>query len=724
LRYGSFSGKERNGLSGKSTMLLPVRLNVRAKILLLFLCLSVITLLVTGFVAIYTITGIGNLAEKSSTSLGREAVNDSSAALMQSAEQNLLQLASGQAAVTDVIFADTEAETGILAAHAAELQRDPPGLFSAPWYVEEKSRPALLSASPVIFANRTGVSAGSEEFAALAGMAHLLKAVRENDSDLTSIYVATGSGVMWRYPPIGNTPEDYDPRTREWYTSAVRAQGAPVWSEPYVDAAGSGLVVTCSRAVTGRYGTWVIGTDVTIESINENILDIMLNGTGYPVLLDNKGNVISRPGLSANGTRWDEKYAQDDVFSGNNPVLRVVAANMTAGKRGIDRVMFGDDLYYVAYAPVPSMNWSFGVSMPVKEILAPVRKTGAAIASETNETGVRIAEQTGRVVTIFATLFCLFLAIVVFLSWRLARIITRPVDALKAGAVALGAGDLGYRVDLKTGDEFEDLAASFNTMAGDLRTNIENLRRTTAEKERYTKELEIAKEIQDTFLPETAPAIPGIGIAATTIPAMEIGGDFYDFIPVGQGRWGVVMADVSGKGISAALFMALSRTLLHVSGGTARDAAAAVRQANQWIYEDGRSSMFVTVFYGVLDPEALQFSYVNAGHNPPLLVREERVEELCRSRGIALGVVPDVSIPATMLDLRHSDILILYTDGVTEAFNDRNEGFGEERLRSFVLANRALPARALLEALVAEIHCFTGCAPQSDDITIVVVKVE
>jgi len=702
----------------------PKHLNVRTKILILFLGLSVLSLLVTGFVAVYTITGVGNLAESSSMSLGREAVDDSGAALMQSAEQNLLQIASDQAEVTNVIFVDTEIEIGMLAAHAAELQRYPPVFVTSPRHVEEKSRPALLSASPVIFISGTSVTPESEEFASLAGMSHLLRAIKDADADLASIYVATDSGVMWRYPGVGNTPESYDPRIRDWYTSAVRAGGLPVWSEPYVDAAGNGLVVTCSQSVQGRYGTWVIGTDVPINSINANILNITIKGAGYPVLLDSRGNVISRPGLSANGTRWDEEFTQDDVFSSSNPVLVGVAANMTAGKNGVEKVRFNNLQYYVAYAPVSSLNWSFGVSMPESEILAPILITEAKIALETKETGARIAEQMDRVLSIFALLFCLLLLIVILLSWRLARIITRPVDTLKAGAVALGAGDLDYRVDLQTGDEFEDLAVSFNTMAADLRTSIDKLRRTTAEKERYTKELEIAKEIQDTFLPESVPAIPGIGIAAATIPAMEIGGDFYDFIPAGEGRWGIVMADVSGKGISAALFMALSRTLLHVSGGTASDPTAAVRQANQWIYEDGRSSMFVTVFYGVLDPAAMQFSYVNAGHNPPLLVREAGGEELLGSRGIALGVVPEVSIASTTLDLRPGDLLVLYTDGVTEAFNDLNEAFGEERLSAFLLANRALPARAVLDELVAEIRRFAGGAAQSDDITLVVVKVE
>jgi sigma-B regulation protein RsbU (phosphoserine phosphatase) len=701
-----------------------MHLNVRAKILLLFLGLSVLSLLVTGFISLYTITGVGNLAASSSTSLGSQVVNDSSAALRQAAEQNLFRVASDQAAVTDVIFSDTESEVDILAAQAASLQQEPPAGIPAPGYSPGDGGSTPPSGSPVVFIPGTTVTPQSEEYRSLSGMSHLLQAVKEADPDLESIYVATDSGVMWMYPAMRFTPPDYDPRTRDWFKKAVQSGGEPVWSEPYVDAAGHGLMVTCSKSVPGRYGNWVIGMDVTIDSVNANILDLIINGAGYPVLLDSSGTVISRPGLTANGTRWDEVFTQDQSFSRTNPALVALAANMTAGKSGVERVWFNNSELYVAYAPVPSLNWSFAVSMPAEEILAPVQKTGAKIVLETEKTNTRIGEQTDRVRTVFALLVCLLLIVVIFLSWTLAQIISRPVDALKDGALALGAGDLNYRVDLRTGDEFEDLADSFNTMAADLRINLDNLRRTTAEKERYTKELEIAKEIQDNFLPEKTPDISGIGIAAATISAMEIGGDFYDFIPNGKNRWGIVMADVSGKGISAALFMALSRTLLHVSGMTGMDPSAAIRQANRWIYEDGRSSMFVTVFYGVLDPAGMHFSYVNAGHNPPLLVREDGVQELTESRGIALGVVPDVVVAATTQDLRHGDLLILYTDGVTEAFNDQYEAFGEVRLRKFAQENRTKPARAVLDGLVAEIRAFTGTAPQSDDITLVVVTVE
>jgi len=236
--------------------------------------------------------------------------------------------------------------------------------------------------------------------------------------------------------------------------------------------------------------------------------------------------------------------------------------------------------------------------------------------------------------------------------------------------------------------------------------------------------MEIAQEIQMTFLPELAPVIPGVEIAAINIPVMEIGGDLYDFIPVDASRWGFVIADVSGKGVSAALFMALSRTLIRASGECKPDPGIAVRNANRMIYENAKSSMFVMTFYAVLDAKAIRFSYVNAGHNSPVIFRGETAEpRYLGGRDIALGIVPEVNIAPGVLALEHGDILVMYTDGVTEAFNTGDERFGEERLIDFVRKNRPLPVKDILSGLIAEVCSFVGSAPQSDDLTLVILQV-
>jgi sigma-B regulation protein RsbU (phosphoserine phosphatase) len=700
------------------------KLNVRTKILIIFLALSLVSLLITGFVAFFTISNVGNYAERSSSTLGRQAVNDSTVALEQAAEGNMLRIASDQAEITNVLFKDSAAEIGILAAHAATLRNNPHIIPLTPSYTKNTPPSDPFDGTLIELAPGSNATPGSDEYRTLAGMDDLLKAVFYADADLMSVYIATDSGILRSYPGNDYTAPGYDPRTREWFTRAGTSEHA-IWSGPYVDASGNGLIMTCSQEIPTQYGSWVVASDVTIDTINQNILNLTLAGNGYAVLLDDKGNIISRPGLSAGDIRWNEAFRSDNALSGDNPGLVAVGMNMTAGKSGIGKVMFNGSEVYIAYAPVRSLNWSFAVSLPAEQIVAPAKKTQEMIDSSTGETSAHILQQTDRIRDIFAGLFGVLLIVVIIVAVFLSRAITRPVETLKQGASALGRGDLDYRVTIHTGDEFEDLAESFNRMAADLKKNIEDLRRTTAEKERYTRELEIAKEIQDNFLPETTPDIPGMDIAAVTIPAMEIGGDFYDFIPVKGDRHGFVVADVSGKGVSAALFMALSRTLIRASGQENPDPVMAIQKANRLIYEDGRSSMFVTVFYGVLDAPAMTFTYVNAGHNPPLLVRGDPpgVRTLEEGRCIALGVVPEVNITCAALVLEPGDLIVMYTDGITEAFNPEDEEFGEGHLMDYLQKHRDYPAREIIDGLIEGIRKFCGSAPQSDDITLVILRV-
>ena len=697
--------------------------NVRMKILVIFLALSTISLLIMGLAAVYTIEDIGNSARQSSSSLGKEAVRDSTAALLKATEVNMIRIASDQATLIDEIFLETEMELDILASQAVSLQNNPTYVTQIQSYPMEN--PPADPREGVIVVLAPGVTGfpESEEYRSLAGMDDLLVSVYRADNDLTAIYIVSESGIMRKYPGKGlKDPSSYDPRTRPWF-AAAKSSDHPVWTEPYVDASGQGLIVTCAKRINTKYGTWVVASDVTIDQLN-NYTSMTLGGKGYAVLLDQNGTIVSRPGLSANDTRWDQQFPTENAFTSSTIGLAAIGRNMTAGMTGLERVQFNGTNTIVAYAPVTSMNWSYAVSMPESEITAPIRETESNIITATLKTSAQILLQMDRLLYIFAGLFILLIFIVIILSWFLARIITRPVDALREGTHIIGSGDLDFRLNIRSGDEFEELATSFNQMALDLKHNIENLKRTTAEKERYIKEMEIAKEIQDSFLPESLPKIPGFEVAAVTIPAMEIGGDLYDFLSVPGDRTGFVIADVSGKGVSAALYMALSRTLLHASGEAEPEPSRAVRNANRLLYDDGRSSMFITVFYGVLDRQAMQFSYVNAGHNPPLLLRTgEAGTWMTGTKGIALGVIPDVNISPTTLELCHGDIIILYTDGVTEDFNEQDEYFGEEHLMDCVVRHRSHSAQEIQEALLNEIRMFSGSAPQSDDITLVVIRV-
>jgi len=704
---------------------LRIALTIRAKILILFLALSLAALAITGYFAFSAISDVGSYAQGSSQELGAGVVNASSTALLSLGEDYLVSLVSAQAYTTDVIFVDTESEISILAAQTAEFQHNAPVTPLIPVYPDSNHPLDPKSGALLIFAPGTTVAPGSEEARTLSGLSDVLKAIFTADDDMKSIYIATDSGMMLMYPADANLPKTYDPRTRSWYVQAV-AKGEQVWSDvPYVDAGHHELVMTCSQAVPSqKYGHWVIGSDISTKTINEDFIGQPLGGKGYAVLLNEDGDIISSPNMSAGNVKWDEPFGKKNAFSGADPALSAVVTNMTGGKTGIDKVWFNGTETYVAYAPVSSMNWSLAVSLPVIEITRPVSDFTGKIEDATQDTGIHITAQTDRLNTVFGLLFLAILLFVLMVSVLLSHVITRPVATLKKGAMAFGDGNLDFRVTIRSGDEFEDLARSFNMMADSLKENIENLRKTTAEKERYAKEMEIARSIQTSFLPEKMPEIPGYDLSAIMIPAMEVGGDFYDIVPVSDGRWAFVIADVSGKGVSAALFMAMSRTLIRAGLEGASDTSGALCTANQLIARSAPSSMFVTMFSAILDPGKLTLACTNAGHNPPLVVREDNGEAVfLQEHGVAMGVLPDMDATTENVQLKPGDLFILYTDGVTEAFDAGYTAFGEDRLIRVAQECRALSADVIRDRIIAAIREFTGTAPQSDDITLVVIRV-
>jgi serine phosphatase RsbU (regulator of sigma subunit) len=236
-------------------------------------------------------------------------------------------------------------------------------------------------------------------------------------------------------------------------------------------------------------------------------------------------------------------------------------------------------------------------------------------------------------------------------------------------------------------------------------------------------ELDVARALQMAILPATFPAKAGCDSAARMIPATTMGGDFYDFIELPDGRIGLVMADVSGKGVPAAFFMAVARTSLRDLAANHATPGACLAQANQVLCSQNPLELFVTMFYCILEPVTGVLCYANGGHNPPYLRRADgSVEALRGAAGLMLGVMPGVEFPEHVVQLRPGDRLVLYTDGVTEAFNPADEAYGEQRLVAEIQAHGAGPAAALVERICHAIGAFAGAAPQSDDITLVVLS--
>ncbi len=322
---------------------------------------------------------------------------------------------------------------------------------------------------------------------------------------------------------------------------------------------------------------------------------------------------------------------------------------------------------WCAFADVPSAGWSLAAMIPEEEVLAPVR------------------DQLHRQLCIFVAGLGLILALVVFAS----RWITEPLRCIAAAARKVAQGNLQVQVQVQRihrGDEIGQFAATFNQMVVDLKANIEATIRETNARQAIERELQVARQIQTSLLPMGRPPFPNrqeFSLHADNEPAHFIAGDFFDFWLLDDQHLAVVIADVSGKGVPAAMFMAVARTTLRNFSKPDTSPHEVLTIANRLIAADNEEMMFVTIFYGHYHIQTGELVFANAGHNPPYLVRQDgRLESLGPSTGPMLGVFPEAKYDEALAVLQPGDLLLLYTDGVTEACNQNNQFFGEAGLTS------------------------------------------
>ena len=312
------------------------------------------------------------------------------------------------------------------------------------------------------------------------------------------------------------------------------------------------------------------------------------------------------------------------------------------------------------------------------------------------------------------------------------RILIRPLGTLHRAASGLVESNMenlaDFRVDVHTGDELEDLANSFQYMVSELDEYIRNLSRVTAEKERIGAELDVARHIQASMLPCIFPAFPErheFDIYASMTPAKEVGGDFYDFFLVDDDHLALVMADVSGKGVPAALFMMISKTLLKSAAQSGLSPAAVLEKVNNQLCENNDAEMFVTVWLGILEISTGKMKCANAGHEYPATMRRGGSFELLRDRhGFVLAGMEGARYREYELELQVGDRLFVYTDGVPEATDASNTLYGTDRMLTALNSAKDAPCRQLLETVHRDVDAFVGGADQFDDITMLCIEIK
>jgi phosphoserine phosphatase RsbU/P len=328
-----------------------------------------------------------------------------------------------------------------------------------------------------------------------------------------------------------------------------------------------------------------------------------------------------------------------------------------------------------------------------------------------------------------AGLFLIIEFVALIMGLALARSMTSSVHELFMGTERVRHGDFGHRININTKDQLGELAQSFNLMTG----SIEGLLQTAAEKKRLEEELRIARQIQMSLLPRGPLSIPGLAITALCVPAREVGGDYYDFFPLSRDRLGVLIADVSGKGTSAALYMAELKGVVLALSQRYDSPRDLLIEVNRIISENLDSRSFITVTYAVIDLRARLMTYCRAGHTPLVFLPASDADnaQVLTPSGLVLGLRIEGAaekfeelLEEDCISLGVGDVVVLYTDGITEAMNAASELFGEPRLSRIVEEHGHLNSTELRERILREIEAFVDGADQHDDMTMVLMKVE
>ena len=479
----------------------------------------------------------------------------------------------------------------------------------------------------------------------------------------------------------------------------------PIWSEPYFDEGGGNILMSTYSAPIIQKGQvqGVVTADMNLGRLAQEIRTLPSGEGGFAFLITHQGAFLAAP--------RPEWVMRETIFSlaeqWGRPSLRALGRRMVRGGAAVVRTQdwLSDRPAWLAFAPVRDVGWSLGVMTPEEEVLAPVWNLA-------------------RRQLFLGTVGLVALVLVV---WLVVMGLTRPLRRLAAGAARLASGDLSTRVEnIPPGDEVGDLAQSFNQMVKDLSRYVDELTTTTKAKERIESELDLARQIQMSILPTLYPPFPDreeFDLHARSLPAREVGGDFFDFFFVDPDHLGLVMADVSGKGVGAALFMTVSRTLIKNAAVHHREPEQVLAEVNAQILPDNEMCMFVTVFYGVYQISTGQLRYTCAGHPPPLVRRKDgRVEQLANTSGMAVGIAPDCGLNSGQTKLEPEEALLLFTDGLDEAINPRQEMFGLERTAQWLAQVRVGPAPGMLDNLVDTWNQFTQAVEQFDDLTLMIFR--
>jgi phosphoserine phosphatase RsbU/P len=491
----------------------------------------------------------------------------------------------------------------------------------------------------------------------------------------------------------------------DWY-QIPKMLNRPYWTEPYFDEGGGNeLMATFSvpfyiHQNGQRVFAGIATVDLDLDWLTDIVSEVKIFESGYAFMLSSNGTAVTHP----DKTMIMNKSVYSNAEEWNAPILREIGRDLRQGiSRFREYQLPGRDKSWIYYRNLDSNQWAISVVFPDKEMFGSLR----------------------QMTTILISLFVAGLILLTLIIAGMVNRLASPLTLFAESARNIANGQFDQKLpEIRTKDEMKELHDAFSHMQEELARYVIYLQETTAAKEKIESELRIAREIQMAMIPHSFPPfpdLPQIDLFATLRSAKEVGGDLYDFFMIDK-RFYFAIGDVSGKGVPASLFMAVTRTLLRSIADKDLSPKGIMGDLNKSLAFNNESNMFVTFFLGVIDLRTGILQFANAGHNPPVIIkRHGEVSMFEQAKAIPLGLFEDFAFTESSMQLHEGDKIFAYTDGVNEAENQHEELFGDERMLQTIQENQQAHPKDLIITMEKAVLSHVKDHPQSDDITMMTI---
>ncbi len=636
-----------------------------------------------------------------------------------------------QAYIADDMFIDIKTDVATLQSLATGLFEHMGSFEPAEAALPDPAKDGTLSAQVLC---EEGVDYTKSEYLGVAAhMSETMMAMCERSEYLSNCFIGLADGTLLCVDKCSASKFDesgkltpFAVRERPWYTGAVEA-GELWFSGIEADTYTDNIGVECAAPVykDGKV-IGVVGADLFLNSMSDYVNSTSDQG-GYICVINSSGNVIFAP--EGNGV-FDVRLFDEasDIRQSDNKELAEFVSAVLNEQQSLTEITVGSKVYYMTGSPMPTIGWAV-VSFIEKDITEqPTQQMMNEYDRINQEASSKFDEGTSHSKNTTLVMIGVILVLGTAAALAVAGRVVKPLERMTQRMSELSDNDLLFEIEdtYRTGDEVEMLAEAFAALSKKTTDYINQITVITAEKERIGTELELATKIQADMLPNIFPAFPErpeFDIHASMTPAKEVGGDFYDFFLIDDDHLAMVMADVSGKGVPAALFMMMSKILVGNYAMMGGAPSKVLEQVNTQICKNNDEEMFVTVWLGVLEISTGRVTAANAGHEYPIIRKPGGKFELFKDKhGFVIGGMDGMTFKEYEFTLEKGGTLFLYTDGVAEATDTNNELFGTDRMLETLNKDPDASPKELLKNMKQAVDEFVGEAPQFDDLTMLGLK--